>query len=182
MSERKYRDKEVLERLYVDEGLSSREVADKLNCAKNTVLEWLHKHGIDVKTPKKDRVPNFQTGDDGYERIKCQIDGTQYSFLIHRLVAVAEYGFDKASDSMIHHKSGVPWDNRPSNLEPLDGQKQHVKRHRDSHARKLTPEEVREIRKRRSKGESGYKLADEFGVSDKTIYDIANGETWWWLD
>jgi len=38
---------------------------------------------------------------------------------IHRLVAVAEYGYDEVVDKHIHHENGVRFDNRPENLTPL---------------------------------------------------------------
>ncbi|RBI58323.1 hypothetical protein DMJ13_27385 [halophilic archaeon] len=47
---------------------------------------------------------------------------------IHRLVAVAEYGFDAVSGKHIHHKTGIPWDNRPENLSP-ETQSEHMREH-----------------------------------------------------
>ena len=40
---------------------------------------------------------------------------------------------------------------------------------------KLNSEEVREIRSRYSKGESGYAICKDYGVSNVTIYDIVKG-------
>ena len=36
---------------------------------------------------------------------------------LHRLTAVAEYGIEAVADSVVHHKNGVRFDNRPENLE-----------------------------------------------------------------
>jgi len=36
---------------------------------------------------------------------------------IHRLVAVAKFGVDAVASSVVHHKNGVRFDNRPENLE-----------------------------------------------------------------
>jgi len=36
---------------------------------------------------------------------------------LHRLVAVAEYGIEEVKEKHVHHKNGVRFDNRPSNLE-----------------------------------------------------------------
>lgn len=43
------------------------------------------------------------------------------------------------------------------------------------HNARFTNEQVIEIRKRRADGESGYTLAEEFGVSNVTIYNIEKG-------
>jgi transcriptional regulator with PAS, ATPase and Fis domain len=50
------------------------------------------------------------------------------SAVIHRLVAVAEYGFDAVVENHVHHKNHIPWDNRPSNLE-LMSQEEHYRYH-----------------------------------------------------
>jgi len=44
-------------------------------------------------------------------------DGEQVEFPIHRLLAVAEYGFDSIAGLTVHHQSHIPWDNRPEKLE-----------------------------------------------------------------
>lgn len=44
---RPWRDKDILEELYVEKELSSRDVADELNCGQSTVLRWLRRHDID---------------------------------------------------------------------------------------------------------------------------------------
>jgi DNA-binding transcriptional ArsR family regulator len=61
----------------------------------------------------------------GYEYGVCTLNEAD-SIPIHRLVAIAEYGVDAVAGREIHHKNGIKWDNRPSNLTPLD---------REAHAR-----------------------------------------------
>lgn len=63
----------------------------------------------------------------GYEYAVCTLNQSD-SIPIHRLVAVAEYGTEVVAESEIHHKNGIKWDNRPSNLEPLD-KKAHAQLH-----------------------------------------------------
>lgn len=41
-----WRDKETLERLYHGEGMTQTEVADELGCTKNTIINWMEKHGV----------------------------------------------------------------------------------------------------------------------------------------
>ncbi len=46
---------------------------------------------------------------------------------------------------------------------------------------KLTPEQVTEIRRRAAVGIPKSWIADDFGVTRTTVYDIAIGKTWRWL-
>lgn len=61
-----------------------------------------------------------------------QQDGARYqkrSVMVHRLQAVAEWGFDRVADKVVHHKNGVPWDNRIENLQLMD-RGEHSRLHR----------------------------------------------------
>jgi hypothetical protein len=42
------------------------------------------------------------------------------NFPVHRLLAVAEYGFEAVLGKEVHHENGVPWDNRPDNISLVD--------------------------------------------------------------
>lgn len=182
---RPYQDEQKMRRLYVEEGLSSREIASRFGCAKNTVLDWLDRHGIDKETPKYQRPPTFYTESDGREAWHCQIDYQQYMVLHHRLLCVAEYGLEEVTDSVVHHKNGIPWDNRPNNLEVLS-QTEHVDKHtrQGDMSEKLSPEQVREIREMGDKGLNPYEIArkHEADITAKTAQDVVERETWTWLE
>jgi thymidylate synthase (FAD) len=45
-----WRDKDKLEQLYIVEGMSSHEIAAKLNCDRSVITDWLHRHGIPVRS------------------------------------------------------------------------------------------------------------------------------------
>jgi len=72
----------------------------------------------------------------------------------------------------------------PSNLgvphteETIEKLKQKAKRGAESHKALLSDEDVRKSRELLSKGLSCQKIADQFGVSKTTIYDIKRGKTW----
>jgi len=76
-------------------------------------------------------VPIFHTIT-GYPYWQDANSGEKESVYIHRLLAVAEYGYDKVSGSEVHHKNGIRWDNRPDNIEPLTP-KEHREKHADDH-------------------------------------------------
>jgi len=121
---KRYRDEDTLRRLYVEEGLTSREVAERLDCSQPTVVNWLKKHEISVTTPTSDRPPYYGTSTQGYEYWQTSVgDRERKTVRVHRLTAVAWFGWDAvtggedaASRVDVHHRNSVPWDNREVNL------------------------------------------------------------------
>jgi len=105
--------------------------------AESSVMEWMDRFDIErreksVAFTLADAGAGFVQADpSGYETIKHSVDGTTKQYKIHRLVAMAEYGIDEVMDKRVHHKNGVPWDNRPENLELVNNQKEHAQRHKD---------------------------------------------------
>lgn len=124
-----YDDPDTLRRLYHDEDLSTHEMAEQFDCSPATVHKYMKKFEIERDPPTSERPPHFSTHKPhGHEFVQTKVDGENKRVLIHRLVAVAEHGFDTVTDRVIHHKNGLPWDNRPSNLELLT-QSEHAARH-----------------------------------------------------
>jgi hypothetical protein len=122
----KYRDKETLQELYIEKGLSTFEIAEKFGCHQTTVSRWLSRHDIEARKPdhKKDGHLNWTRR--GYLRFQTKVDGEIKSVYIHRLVAISKFGISPVLEKDVHHRNGVKFDNRPENLELLD---------RSSHAR-----------------------------------------------
>jgi len=58
--------------------------------------------------------------------LQCGVVGK--GVLVHRLLAVAEYGYENVCDNVIHHKNGIRWDNRPDNIEVMT-RSEHSKLH-----------------------------------------------------
>lgn len=48
-----WQDGEVLERLYVTQGKSIKDVAEELGCSSPTVQKWMERHGIEARPPGK---------------------------------------------------------------------------------------------------------------------------------
>jgi hypothetical protein len=93
-----------------------------------TVSRWCDRHGIDT------RKANFEKHgchhfNDGYEIFSSSYDDERDVVPIHRLVMVSEVGYTEVVDKDVHHKNGVPWDNRPENLALMD-RKEHISYHR----------------------------------------------------
>lgn len=119
-----WEDKTTMEYLYLKKKMSSGEIAEVLPCNKGHVKRWLRRHGIErsqseaAKVRYRTDLPHHRWHN-GYEQVVTQIDGDQKGVQIHRLLAVAEHGFDAVAEKVVHHKNGVRWDNRPENLEPM---------------------------------------------------------------
>ena len=181
-----YKDPDVLERLYYDEGLSTREIGEKAGVTHSTVQYHMEKHGVDRKdrieaTREKrlvDTAAFYTDTSGGYEKWVGD-----KSVRVHRLLAVAKYGFDAVCGSDVHHINGVPWDNRPENLS-LMGHGEHTTHHHTGkkQSRKLTESDVREIHRRVMSGDTDFDgMADDFGVTYRTILQVKNGDSWAWV-
>lgn len=128
MSESDYpwQDAEKLETLYVERGMSTTEVGDKLGTSSGVISKWLDRHGIDTRSISEamtrhhgQRPLPFQTTHQGYEAWKGMVDGENVWVGVHRLAAVAWFGFDAVADGLVHHENDIPWDNRGENLQPM---------------------------------------------------------------
>lgn len=124
-----YKDPQRLHELYHDEGLSTPQIAERFDVTAPTIHRWLMKHDIETRSPPEGKrkrhsrqpVPFKTRRDDGYERW----DNGQRVVLVHRLQAVALFGFDAVAGNHIHHRNSIPWDNRPENLEVLSASDHH---------------------------------------------------------
>lgn len=115
---RRYQEKEVLERL-ISEGYSTKEIAEETDCTPPTARTWLRKYDLYVPTPREERPPYFGHNH-GYEYWQHNTGGEKMSVRVHRLAAVAWFGFDAVAENIIHHKNRIPWDNREENIVPMD--------------------------------------------------------------
>lgn len=98
---------------------------------------------------------------------------------VHRLIAVIELGLDESSGQCVRHDCDNPACHNPEHLAlgtHADNMRDAVLRGRM--AKKLTPDKVGEIKAKLQTETSRADLASEYGVSRKTIDQIAKGETW----
>jgi len=138
-SEYPHRDADILHELYIEEELDSYECADKLGCSQQTVLNWLEKNDIDTRSQSEaqkgiGRVERAAYSGDGGGHWQWNVwsEGECKTVGVHRLLAIAEGAdphriFD--GDTECHHRNGVPWDNRPENIEVVDGS-EHQRAHK----------------------------------------------------
>lgn len=120
-------DAETLHQLYHGKGLSINDIADRAGVDYNTVYYWMDKHGIERREKSKalrdeHSIPyaNYRTNERGRSYWRSHnSDRSDDYVLVYRLLAVSEYGFEAVADNHVHHKNGIPWDNRPDNIEVL---------------------------------------------------------------
>lgn len=136
----------------------SREISESVGCAKETVNRllsdfaeegWvqhrvgegkygatLHRLDADVdlsdvltRREKQLRKPcTLEMVNGGYVRARSQLDGHAEVVFIHRLLAVAEYGFEAVANRHVHHVNGIPWLNYGGNIE-LKTPEDHINDH-----------------------------------------------------
>lgn len=131
-----HRDPEVLETLYVEERMTMSEVAELCGCRTSTVCRHLKKNGIETRGhgyASRDPGLTLEMNNYGYMRWHGTRgesgEKVDYGFTVHRLLAIAKYGVDAVTpDVDVHHRNGIPWDNRPSNIE-LKGHAEHASYH-----------------------------------------------------
>jgi len=119
---RPLRDEQYLRQKYHDEGLSLSELADEIGCWKGSVGKAMDRFGIERRSTKSN--PSIHTNSYGHEYVSSKDD----SVYIHRLLAISEYGTETVKDRDVHHINGIPWDNRPENIEVLS-REEHNREH-----------------------------------------------------
>lgn len=132
-------DPEWLREKYIGEGMTLTEMAEEAGVAhESVIIHHMDKHGIERRTAgdylrKDPGVKNAKH--DNHDQIRFGVNGTTHYYDIHRIVAIGEFGLDAVGGSIVHHKNGIPWDNRPGNLELIDSQSEHAKMHAEERER-----------------------------------------------
>lgn len=62
----------------------------------------------------------YESRHDGYCRWRDYHGGEEFYLYVHRLLAVAEYGFEEVAGKHVHHKDGFRYHNTPENLSLKD--------------------------------------------------------------
>ena len=170
-----YRDQEWLREQYIDQNQSSCEIAEEAGCSANTILKWLRRFDIERRSHSEaarvqhlDDLPSPRINEYGYEIVKTYHDNDRFQVAIHRLVAVAEYGFNAVSDKLVHHVNHIPWDNRPENLE-LMSQTDHSEYHGLEYNDGGPWRDEEKLRSAYSRGLEQEEIAEEFGCSVPTV-------------
>ena len=142
------------------------------------VRSWMKtRWGLTKGRRKEPKI--LATGPDrnGYPLVSLGINNTQK---VHHLVAAAFIG-PRPPKQEVRHKDDDPRNARADNLEygtRRDNILDSVKRRRWGHTIKLTPADVREIRRLSEGGAKQVDLAAQFKVRQPTISCIVLRQTW----
>lgn len=117
-------DPECIRKHYIEEGMSSREIADKFNCGKSSILRTMDEYNIERRDSNRDKDAFYGPGNRGYLKFRHK----HHHVYEHRLLAVAEFGFDAIKGKHVHHKNHFKFDNRPSNIELMTPE-EHMQHH-----------------------------------------------------
>lgn len=134
-----WHDEEKLRQLYVEQEVSSEEMARRWGCDAKTVRNNLDRYGIERRSPgfyQKKPYAKYSVEETGYCNWwdSTRIGGGIKRIAVHRLLAVTEYGFDAVAGNHVHHQNGVKWDNRPDNI-TVESPSEHAKSHLDEFIR-----------------------------------------------
>jgi len=179
LPEKPYKDRDLMRELYVEEVMSTNDIAALFDCSPTTVSKYLDEHGIEKRSSSiavsagygnHNQVP-LRHKDQGYE-IFWADDGEGGTKIVwhHRLMMVAERGLHALRGMDVHHKNEIKWDNRFDNLELVP-----TGDHRGTHSQKVTGLDRLRIAEFYENGEaSSYELAEmlEHDISATTVRDI----------
>lgn len=132
------RNREWLHEQYRIEKRQPQEIAEQLGCSAASVHRWLNKHDIEKFGKEKwgaMRPASYFTNPYAGGYPMWRDSRTQWPLSVHRLLAVAEYGIEEVKGKHVHHKNGIPWDNRPDNIVPLDPEEHHSLHATEMHER-----------------------------------------------
>lgn len=102
-----------LKEMYHEQGLILKEIAEKEDVSITTVHRKMNVEGVETNGPGRwTKTPTYRTTKEGIE----EVSGSHESVPVHRLVMVAEHGYDAVVNRDVHHENGIKYDNRPSNL------------------------------------------------------------------
>lgn len=141
-----WKNAETLRELYTEKGLSTNELGERWGVNPSTVGDGLRENGIERRGKfegpyYKNRYGvsqpvRFYTDKRGYERWGLSVDDVGTVISVHRILAVAEWGTDALEGKVVHHKNGVPWDNRVENLELMEVS-EHTAHHMENRRKKM---------------------------------------------
>lgn len=113
--------------------LNSVEIAGLFDTSNSTVSKWMKRHEIESQSASESR--QITLGTTGHLPLHTKTRGHEVwrhrdgEFPVHRLLGISIWGADPVVGNHVHHKNGIPWDNRPENLEILSNS-EHQAAHR----------------------------------------------------
>jgi hypothetical protein len=113
-----------------------RDIANEVGMTPSGIKKCLDRASIETRSPTEHHKygpASFMTDrESGYESVGSKHNYEKDQCRVHQLVAIAKganpYKVFSNGRYHVHHKNGIPWDNRPDNLELKSGQV-HIREH-----------------------------------------------------
>lgn len=137
-----------------------------------------------VRKKVSGKEPNQHKTAKGYLRVTLWNNGIGNKKMVHRLVAEAFIeNPNPAEFTQVNHKNSCKTDNRVENLEWCSGEYnvRHMIANGHKTLAKLDYRKAGEIRELLLLGAKVERIAEKYGVSPKTIYEIKSGKRWSWI-
>jgi hypothetical protein len=163
----------------------------KLSKSDITIIA-MKEHGYTVNKDQvispKGRTLKQQLSDSGYYRIRAVFNNNKRLINVHRIIAYFKYGDEIFKHDCVRHKNEISTDNSPDNLllgshhdNAMDRDKKtriaHAKK-AARHVRKLSDEEVKNLRKDRKEGMTYKQLMSKYNLAKSTVSYIVNNITY----
>jgi len=121
---KKYKNKEWLHEQYVLKYKSARQIAKENGVSPKFIEDELKNAGIEIREGGRHKLhASFRTTTQGYEEWYGYTPDSgrrDESIHVHRLLAISEYGCEAVSGKDVHHRNGIPWDNRLENIDLME--------------------------------------------------------------
>lgn len=156
--------------------------------AKRTVKKYLSLTGNEYNFVRKEKIKVQHLNPKGYPQIGLRGENKKdYTFTVHRLVAIAFLGEEKYP-MVVNHIDHNPKNNKIKNLEWVtyarntqhsfeDGNRDPVRGSRHGQS-KVTELEVLEIREKYSNGIKSPEFSRQYGIGKTNVMDIVKRKIW----
>ena len=132
------------------------------------------------------QLSQFPNGDQKAPSVTLKIGGKAKTKKVSILVALAWIGEPPLGKPLVLHKDDNPWNNNWTNLvygTQQENMDQKARRNRQAKGSihgmsKLTEDDIPVIRERYAKGETQTAIAEDYGVTYRTIGYVTTGK-WW---